>query len=282
MNSGSRKLKAEGAVDTAAICRQLLERDAAKDKKIKNLNAEVKRLRANGRRQQREHGFDADDAFARLSKLWVTGDDGLLRSALAGLAPPRTTKLRMVTLANQPPNPLVREETKQDVRAARTPRKRRGSGYSSAVSNAGTDDTDEEEKEEAKMQRKPRKKTLASMDGHSWWMASTRVGEWRPFETSATRPEPNSLRTSSATTRVRAAAIGSQWSSNQKICSLHRGGAGKKIKEQKQQQEQVDVEVNQLKQELKAAQDLLQQERDDRVREKVKVAVNTSVPVEQR
>ncbi|KAF1775302.1 hypothetical protein GQ600_7548 [Phytophthora cactorum] len=161
MNSG---IKAEGAVDTAAICRQLLERDAAKDKKIKNLNAEVKRLRANGRRQQREHGFDADKAFARLSKLWVTGDDGLLRSALAGRAPPRTTKLRMVTLANQPPNPLVREETKH-VRAARTPRKRRGSGYSSAVSNAGTDDTDEEEKEEAKMQRKPRKKTRTESVG---------------------------------------------------------------------------------------------------------------------
>ncbi|KAG3122543.1 hypothetical protein PI126_g24105, partial [Phytophthora idaei] len=50
----------------------------------------------------------------------------------------------------------------------------------------------------------------------------------------------------------------------------------------RQQQEQFDVEVNQLKQELKAAQDLLHQERDDRVREKVKVAVNTSVPVEQR
>ncbi|KAG2762874.1 hypothetical protein Pcac1_g25373 [Phytophthora cactorum] len=50
----------------------------------------------------------------------------------------------------------------------------------------------------------------------------------------------------------------------------------------KQQQEQFDVEMNQLKQELKAAQDLLQQEREDRVLEKKKVAVNTSVPVEQR
>ncbi|KAG6954896.1 hypothetical protein JG687_00011537, partial [Phytophthora cactorum] len=165
----------------------------------------------------------------------------------------------MVTLANQPPNPLVREETKQDVRAARTPRKRRGSGYSSAVSNAGTDDTDEEEKEEAKMQRKPRKKTrtesYSCVNGRTLMVDGVDAG-WGPIETSATRPEPNSLRTSSATTRVRAAAIGSQWSSNQKICSFHRGGAGKKLRNKsssrtRQQQEQFDVEMNQLKQELK-------------------------------
>ncbi|KAG6958279.1 hypothetical protein JG688_00010583, partial [Phytophthora aleatoria] len=104
------------------------------------------------------------------------------------------------------------------------------------------------------VRRHVRKAKVASMDGHSWWMASTRVGEWRPVETSATRPEPNSLRTSSATTRVRAAAIGSQWSSNQKICSLHRDGAGKKLRNKsssrtRQQQEQFDVEMTQLKQE---------------------------------
>ncbi|ETL99759.1 hypothetical protein L917_03430 [Phytophthora nicotianae] len=157
MSSGNRKRKADGAMSTVATCRQLLEQESSRDTEIQDLKAEVQRLTTtNDRLRQREQGFDADEALARLSTLWVTGDDGLLRSTLAGRGRSRTMKLRTVTLSNQPSKGPAGEEAKQGVQAARTPRKRGGSGYSSAVSDAGTDATDEDKTQAITRRRKHR------------------------------------------------------------------------------------------------------------------------------
>ncbi|KAF4043610.1 hypothetical protein GN244_ATG03922 [Phytophthora infestans] len=155
MSSASCKRKAD-ELNTAEICQYLLEQESSRDTTIKELKAEIQRLKAaNDHLRQRKLRFDADEALARLST-WVAGDDGLLRGALSGRCALRAARLRMVTLSNQPPKPPAGGEAKMDVQTARTPRKRGSSGYSSAASNGGTD---YEMKKDVKIRRQTRRKT---------------------------------------------------------------------------------------------------------------------------